>query len=850
MPDDAEPVARTTPPEAWLLTLALDRALELATAEDFRDARRLELIRDEHTHAEWSCALPPAHAGRVWLRLAPGGRHPWRETWIAALELEGAPERREAALTAVEPVACLPAVEGARLRVRALVAYRYARAEPPPLCEPVAVRDVAYACHTRQSSVDDDGPLTALFRWMAPTRAEPRPWWELNLGASHYVDTIRVHAPVRPGAASVQVYSHQDPSGAPVISWMTALALDGDVQTIEVGEVGRYVRIELRAPEREEVSLALAAVEVFAVELTAPSLLESALRSVTLFADRPLLAHRSVTQEGYGGYDEWMRYREVWARATALASGLARRLERDAALKKQPPVFVGVCARGRAEWPIVDLACLQRGYVVVPLAHTAGPETLRHIVDECGIQAIACEPGRVEALRELAEECASLRLIVELTPLPDERATTRTEGVSSDRLRHETIAALERLGAELGPRPLTRRRRDALFSVLYTSGSTGRPKGTMRSHGAFNEMLNGYGVVQPAVHCSYQPFSHLSERMMTPVVLRHGGQIGFASGDPARLFDDIAALRPTFVGGVPRVFDVLRARYHEALVQRLRARPEAARAELEDELLAELRALFGPRLQAVSVGSAKSSPALLEFMRRLFQGCWVLDGYGITEVGTIAVDGVIQRDVDVRLIDAPELGYRVDDTPSRGEICVRTPHMFGGYLGDPDDRGPLDADGYFHTGDIGERREDGSIQIIGRRKHVVKLAQGEFVAPEQIEAALLRCALVEQLYVHADPLEACVVAIVIPNQLALRDQLERAGPSTTAPALVLRALREEARRQGLPTHEAPAAVHLDARPMTVESGLLTASLKPDRAAIARHYQAALTDLYGSANGSA
>ncbi len=848
-------VEGVTSPEAWLITLVLSDGVQVARAADFEGARALELTRVDEDAAEWTGALPvfderererdAAPLEEVWLRLAPRERGPpWREGWVAELSFVGAPAGELVELSFEQPVAGLRTRGRALIRLRAFSRHRVARAVPAGAGPPVPVHDVAFGRSTRQSSAASSHALAALFLWMPSTRPEARPWWELDTGAARFIDRVKLHlGRPKTGALRLRVFSSMTRAGEPAAPWSTTIEAFEGARTIEVGVVGRLVRVEAVAPPGEEVVLRVTAAEILAAELSAGSLLDTLRRTFTLFAERPLFSRRERVGDGraLGGYDRWLSYREVWARAGQLARGLAATLEREVEAGGDARVLVGICARGRAEWVITDLACVQRGYVVVPLARQGREELWAHIINDCGLQAIVCSPTLAPRFAALAERCPSLRLLVEMTPLHDEHASAPS--LAAPGLQIHTIAQLERAGATRAARPAPARRGDELYTVLYTSGSTGRPKGSARSYDQFNAMVDGYGMTQPAIHLSYQPFSHLSERMTTPVVMRNGGQVGFASGDPARLFDDVSRLQPTVFGGVPRVFDLLRTRFHEALAEDPDAR--------ERELLRSLRALFGPRLQAVSVGSAKSSPALLEFMRRLFADCWMMEGYGLTEVGTIAVDGVIQPGVVVKLIDVPELGYRVDDHPSRGEVCVLTPYMSAGYLADGAARPrDVDEDGYFHTGDIGQLNEDGTLELLGRRGHIVKLAQGEFVAPEQIEAALSRCPLVDQLFVYASPLAAAVVAVVVPRVSTLRALMGGACPpapkdlceSAAARARVLRALRDEARARRLPRHEWPAAVLLTAAPMTAESGLLTSSHKPDRRAIERRYGAALEAL--------
>ena len=768
-----EPVANATPPESWAVTQLLIRGLELATDPEFRERQRVTLNSAADSDEQELCleldaqTLGPLaeHLSRwrarpLWLRLRlEGRRHRWRATWLVQAYVAGATSDEVVILDAEQPSAALEVRLGAILHLRPLVRHRFARARPLPLCEPVPLLDRAFGRTTRQSSARGEiTQATPLSVWMVATEAEREPWWELDIGEACFVESIAIHAP-RPvrAPATISLYTYVDREGSAAAPWTTELTLDGSVQPVEVGAVGRFLRIRLDAGEGQQASLKLADVEVWAASLTTPGLLDNLRRTFTLFADRPLFAERRELPDGRrGGYGPWSTYAEVWDEALALATGLASVLEPNGGER----VFVAICARGRPQWSVADIACVLRAYVVVPLAPSDGPAQWAEIVNRCSIRAVVCEAGLVAAFVALGARCPSLEHVIEMSPGHGE---LETPSIDDPRVRHHRLDELSGRGREQGPLTPAPRELDALYTLLFTSGSTGQPKGAMRSYRAFNAMVTGYGTLQPAIHLAYQPFSHLSERMMVPLVIQSGGQVGFASGDPARLFDDVAALEPSVFSGVPRVFDVLRSQYHEAVERGRQARPEAEPSTIEAEVRASLRALFGTRLQSVSVGSAKPSAALLEFLAELFADVWMIEGYGITEVGTITVDGVIQAKVEVRLVDVPELGYLGTDDPPRGEIHVRTAHMISGYWGG-EGRGPaFDEEGFFRTGDIGQRNPDGTVVVIGRRKDVVKLSQGEFVAPERIEGALLGSPLVDQIYVHASPERDCVVAIVVPN---------------------------------------------------------------------------------------
>jgi fatty acid CoA ligase FadD9 len=778
-----EPVASWTPPERWLFEAIARDALVVE-----RDGAGPERLM---AWTQGEVLLLPLPSEPVTVLLAPRAGQPWRERWALAVAREGGSALLDA--------------PGARARlegrgdatVTMLVRAVHASAPPVDGAAPVPLVDAAFGKHTRQSS-GLDAPEPGL---AGPTQAEAAPWWEIDLGAAMFLDAVRVWLPELPRGTqlSVVAYAYGTPTGAPPSAAWRHTGPAAEKVAIAPGTVARHLRVELAAPPGETVALALRGVEILAAELFADTLLATWQRAFSLYRDRPLFSS--------GTFQRWSTYGEVWAEARRLAAGLAARLEAPS-LEAGERVFLGLCLVNRAEWVVADLAAVMRGYVVVPLAPDDPIERLVELVNRCGMACLLCEP---ELEVELAARCPSLRLVV---ACGSERYRELVAGPPDDRRDLPDDARVDE---------------DALYTLLFTSGSTGAPKGAMRSYRAFHHMLRIYGAVQPAVHLSFQPLSHLSERMQLPTVILHGGQIGFSRGG-AEVLADLAALEPTFVFSVPRLYEVLYGRFRRALRQALAARPDASPEALEAELLAEHRLAFGRRLQSLSVGSAPCSPEVMAFLRRCFADVWVSEGYGSTEIGTIAVDGRVHEAVEVKLVAVPELGHSPDGDPPRGEICVRSPHRISGYFGEPAaTSASFDAEGFFHTGDLGERGPDGSVHVVGRLKSAVKLAHGEFVSPDRVEAVLAGCPLVDQIYVHADA-RLGVVAAVVPSEIG-------AGR-----AAIERALAVHGRSAGLAGYELPRAVLVLSEPMTVANGLRTASGKLRRAAARDRFGAALAAL--------
>jgi fatty acid CoA ligase FadD9 len=718
---------------------------------------------------------------------------------------------------------------------------RVSRRAPLEGCAPVPIADVAPSKWTRQSTANEN----AAAAFALPTEPEPSPWWEIDLGKSFAVEEITVWIePVDPAvrvrviACSIAAPSGDPPSGSFVHELNAGdllIASDGS-QVVSLGDeiVVRFVRIELFS-EGEPVRLGIRGIQIFGADLFADTLVGSYQRAFTLFADRPLFSARR--EAGQGAFEVTHYYRDVWAMACQLSVALASRLElltSNTENKKEEPsgaerVFLGLCTKNRSEWFIAEVAAVLRGYVVVPLSPDDSEERLRAILDRCPVAAVVCESSSAGALARIAADHPKLRLLIGLGERPKE-------------VPAGLYVAWKELLDESAPDapPARGRSEDDLHTLLFTSGSTGVPKGAMRSYRKFNTMIATYGVAQPSIHLSFQPLCHSSERHYLPTVVIHGGHIGW-SGGGAHLLSDIAAIEPTWVSSVPRLFDVVYAGYQRKLAAARGAEPERDPAEIEASVLRAHRGIFGKRVQGVSTGSAPVSPEVLAFLKRCFADIWVMDGYGSTEVGTIAADHRVLGDVQVKLVPVP--GQEGADRPERGEIWVRSPHVIDGYFGDPEASAKsLDSEGFFRTGDLGERTNDGGVRVIGRLSSTVKLGQGEFVSVDRIEADLSSCPVVDQIFVHPDATSSSLLAVVVANAAAVARELGEPGLGAAevaahpgAARVVLSSLRAHGLEAGLATHEIPRAVLLDPEPMTGASGLLTASGKLARRAAIERY---------------
>lgn len=442
-----------------------------------------------------------------------------------------------------------------------------------------------------------------------------------------------------------------------------------------------------------------------------------------------------------------------------------------------------------------------------------------------------------------------------------------------------------------------------LDAIVYTSGTSGLPKGVMIPHRALvatvDNVCGHYDLGLPAsanVHLSYLPLAHVYERCFLHVMLRVGGAVGFFSGSAARLVADMRALRPTFLIGVPRVWKRVHDRVEASVAaapfyQRWLFRWACASKKAAQEagtstwldwdglVLRTVREQLGGRARWLGSASAPLPPELAGWLARVL-GAHVVLMYGLTEtVGGVTASqyahptqrlradprssGHVCRHAAVRLVDAPELGYRVAHTPPAGEVLVRGASVAAGYYRRPRRTAAAwDAGGWFRTGDIGVANADGSLTIVDRRKNIFKLAQGEYVPAEHLEALFAHSPRVAQAMVHGVSTEACVVALVVPafSVLAADPALSEGARALAAAAaegdaasaaqlcarpelcdLLQRTLAGLAADAALPHFQVPRRVVAVPGPWSVENDLTTPTMKLKRPNIVAHYKDVLAD---------
>ncbi|KAM4604008.1 long-chain-fatty-acid--CoA ligase 1a isoform 1-T2 [Polymixia lowei] len=604
----------------------------------------------------------------------------------------------------------------------------------------------------------------------------------------------------------------------------------------------------------------------------ARTMYEVFLRGLRVSNDGPCLGSRKPNRPY-----EWQSYRQVADRAEHLGSALLHRGH-----CKTGDKFIGIFSQNRPEWTISELACYTYSLVAVPLYDTLGTEAIDYIIDKATISTVICDvPDKARLILDcVGGKEHTVKTIVIMEAFDSELATHGQKcGIEILSLKE-----IEALGKSNHQRPMPPKPEDIAL-ICFTSGTTGNPKGAVLTHG--NVIANTAAFIRiTEVHCmlslhdihmSYLPLAHMFERVVEGVILIHGARIGYFQGDIRLLMDDLKTLQPTVFPVVPRLlnrmFDKIFGQANTPLKRWLldfaSRRKEAElksgvvrKDSMWDRLIfKKVQSSLGGRVRLMITGAAPVSPTVLTFLRAAL-GCQFYEGYGQTECTagcsmsmpgdwTAGHVGAPLPCNSVKLVDVAEMNYLAAN--GEGEVCVKGPNVFQGYLKDPEKTTEaIDQDGWLHTGDVGKWLPNGTLKIIDRKKHIFKLAQGEYIAPEKIENNYIRSDPVAQIFVHGDSLQACLVGIVVPDPDFLPGWAKKRGIEGSYSELcknkdIKNAILEDilmlGKKGGLKSFEQVRDITLHAEMFSVQNGLLTPTLKAKRAELRNHFREQIDALY-------
>ncbi len=439
-----------------------------------------------------------------------------------------------------------------------------------------------------------------------------------------------------------------------------------------------------------------------------------------------------------------LTWSELLARIDAVAGGLSQ-------LGVGRGDVVAIMLGNRPEFHIADLAAVTLGATPFSIYTTYPAAEIRYLVDDSGAKLVFVEQAFLPVLLQARESLPELEQVV----VVDGEAP---EGTIS-------LAEVERSNPGFDPAALEPVGREDVLTLIYTSGTTGPPKGVQLSH--HNVMFAARTIEEVITFdagskvISWLPAAHIAERMAhhyIPVI--YAGTISCCP-NPREIVSYLPQVHPNWFFAVPRIWEKLKAGLEamlagqpdeqrqpveEALaasLQRVRLRQagapipdqlEATVAQADEQIFSKLRAMLGlDELNAVNVGAAPTPVEVLEFFHAL--GIELAELWGMSET---CGSGTCNRPGEVRIgtVGPPAPGCEIK-IASDGEVLVRAEFVMLGYRNKPEQTAEaIDADGWLHTGDIGELDEHGYLRLVDRKKEIIINSAGKNMSPANIESAI------------------------------------------------------------------------------------------------------------------
>ncbi|WP_282779588.1 MULTISPECIES: AMP-dependent synthetase/ligase [unclassified Nocardia] len=504
---------------------------------------------------------------------------------------------------------------------------------------------------------------------------------------------------------------------------------------------------------------------------------------------------------------------ELDTRVRALASAL---LEREVAAGDR----LAVLGRTGLEWALLNCAALAVGAVVVPVYPTSSPAQIEHILRDSGSAHFAAETG-ADADRLAAAGAGEVWTFDDVA--------VWAKGAASP----ELDARIERVRA------------DDLAMIVYTSGTTGLSKGCMITHRnmtvtAANTVRQTGGIFDGTTVLAL-PLSHVFGQTILFACLYGGSRTHLLPSVPD-LVPALARLRPTFLALIPYALEKIRKHCRalltddeeRAAVERgVRLLTAGGAPEPVDHPVADA---FGGRLRYVISGGASLDESTAGFYAGF--GVVILNCYGLTEAATavtVSAPETNRLGTVGRPIPGTGVGIAAD-----GEVLVSGPHVSPGYWGAAADQRPVDADGWLHTGDIGEL-DDGFLRITGRKKEILVTSGGKNVAPTPLEDRVRLHPLVSNCMVVGEGRPFITALVTLDAQRAEQWRADRPGQD---PAAAVQEAVDEANSL-VSRAESIRSFRIVSGDFTVDNGLLTSSQKLRREAISAAFAADIDQLYMS-----
>lgn len=542
---------------------------------------------------------------------------------------------------------------------------------------------------------------------------------------------------------------------------------------------------------------------------------------------------------------------------------------------------VAILSENRLAWVFTDLGILAAGGVSVGIYPSVLAEEVEYIVANSAARVIfVSTPGQLRKLVRRAETMPTLQHLVTYDRIPEAPA----EAITLEELQARGRAYAESHPAALKERTAALERQD-LALLVYTSGTTGPPKGTMLSHGnvlwVYEAMAQVLDIHDTDQNLSYLPYAHVYERIggIYFSVFR-GLPIAIAEGID-KLTQNIAEVRPTILLGAPRVYEKIHAGlmrsveempgwqqslFHWAMQvgaaaspYKLSHKPMPLGLKLKNALadaliFKKIKNRFGGRIRFMVSAAAPIAPELIRFFHAL--DILILEGYGLTES---SAPSHVNRPGEIKFgtVGRPLPGVE-QKIAEDGEILLRGGNIFQGYFQrEEDTREALDAEGWFHTGDIGEIDAEGYLKITDRKKDLIITAGGKNIGPQNIENLMKTDRFISEFLCYGDK-KKFLVGLVTLDEESVKQWAQSQGIAGSDFAELSRKPELKQMIEGriaelnkqLPKYSTVKRIEILPRQFTQEAGEVTPTLKLKRKVLNQKYRDQLEAMYAGVDDGA
>ena len=531
----------------------------------------------------------------------------------------------------------------------------------------------------------------------------------------------------------------------------------------------------------------------------------------------------------------------------------------------KPGDKIAQISQNRVEWNFVDMAVMQVGAIHVPIYPTISEADYKYIMGHAEVRYVFV--SGIELLRKIQHILPEIPTIKGVFTYKDHHELKNLNELIELGKQHPVAEQLEKIKASIKP--------DDVATLIYTSGTTGNPKGVMLTHNNLISNFIGVSYIPPfgeeAKSLSYLPLCHVYERMLNYVYQYLGISIYYAE-NLGTIVENMKEVKPMMLTTVPRLLEKIYDRlvstgqklkgpkqwifwwaFHLALRYELKGANGwfyELKRKLYDRLVyVKWREALGGKINIIVSGGAALQPRL----GRLFTCAKIniLEGYGLTETSpVIGVSDFSEHGVKFGTVGPVLRGVKVkieDD----GEICVKGPNVMKGYYKEPElTKAAFDADGWFHTGDLGTIEPEGQLKITGRKKELFKTSMGKYISPQVIEEKLNESRFIDQVIVLGEN-QKFAGALIVPDFDFLRSWCRVKGVEYTTNSEMINHPRIKKRihqeidkfNKGFGDTEKIKSFELLDTEWTFDTGEITPTLKLKRNFIMKKYEAKINKLF-------